>query len=523
MKLILLLTLIGIELVFSKHVIVVGNSGWATHASGDKQEECAADTDTKGTGKNSYGDDIGAQCCNLDGKSGFRQNFPNGIDYNGYKGCLKGVTYADADAACKARSARLCTAAEVKANVAAGTGCEHDARHVWTSDFCGAHSIVIGDSGWATHSSGDKQEECAADDSKNGVGKNDYGDEIAVRCCSLDGQTGYSQNLPGGTDYNGYKGCLKGVTYDTAVAACKAKSYRLCTAAEIKSDVTKDSGCEHNARHVWTSDYCGKPTNPCTGVTCDAGELCENGKCVLDCSVLDIDGFLGQCSADYKLQTAAIQTNAADIDDLENQIKANDADIANNKGNIDTNTAGIGTNKAAIDTNKAGITTNAGGIATNAGAISVNKGNIDTNTQNIGTNTADVGQLKTDVGTNKNAISANDGAIKDLQDRVTKLENIVNKIHGRKTKKSGQSAVFGPDEFDGEWNYDYNDMNKPYPARSVWDSWKQIAMMAVAVLLVANIVFMTYNCCTKNKKQKERYQRVRYVDSEDVDAEANLK
>eukprot|EP00487_Bulimina_marginata_P012552 TRINITY_DN8911_c0_g1_i1.p1 TRINITY_DN8911_c0_g1~~TRINITY_DN8911_c0_g1_i1.p1 ORF type:complete len:101 (+),score=8.84 TRINITY_DN8911_c0_g1_i1:282-584(+) len=51
-------------------------------------------------------------------------------------GCLTGVTYGVAKAACESDGARLCTADEVVREIGGGTGCSHDARHVWTSNGC---------------------------------------------------------------------------------------------------------------------------------------------------------------------------------------------------------------------------------------------------------------------------------------------------------------------------------------------------------------------------------------------------
>eukprot|EP00966_Prymnesium_polylepis_P073212 1700070-Prymnesium_polylepis.1 len=46
------------------------------------------------------------------------------------------VTLYEATHECEAHGARLCTAAELQADVCKGTGCGHDARHVWSSTSC---------------------------------------------------------------------------------------------------------------------------------------------------------------------------------------------------------------------------------------------------------------------------------------------------------------------------------------------------------------------------------------------------
>lgn len=50
--------------------------------------------------------------------------------------CLPAGTFYEAQAACKADGAKLCTTAELSADVAAGSGCGFDTQLVWTGDEC---------------------------------------------------------------------------------------------------------------------------------------------------------------------------------------------------------------------------------------------------------------------------------------------------------------------------------------------------------------------------------------------------
>ncbi len=95
------------------------------------------------------------------------------------------------------------------------------------------------------------------DDEIRGAASNSYGNDIGVQCCKQDGSSGYRQGLQGGVDFSStHLSCLKAVSYDVAKAACEANGDRLCTAEEVEDDIGTGSGCSHDARHVWTSDYC---------------------------------------------------------------------------------------------------------------------------------------------------------------------------------------------------------------------------------------------------------------------------
>ena len=85
------------------------------------------------------GDQHEVRCCsdtNLGG--GWRQN--GGCDVWAESdgplmgGCHELKTFIEAAAICSNAGARLCTAAELRADCTAGTGCGHDADLIWSSD-----------------------------------------------------------------------------------------------------------------------------------------------------------------------------------------------------------------------------------------------------------------------------------------------------------------------------------------------------------------------------------------------------
>lgn len=115
-----------IESSLARHWAVVGNTIYWERAGEEdsKLPECLEDYAGNSVGKNVYGNNIGVQCCSLDGKTGSRP------------GCIESVDWSSAKAHCEMNDLRLCTAAEVTSNIGAGTGCGFDKYLVWTSDEC---------------------------------------------------------------------------------------------------------------------------------------------------------------------------------------------------------------------------------------------------------------------------------------------------------------------------------------------------------------------------------------------------
>jgi len=76
----------------------------------------------------------------------------------------------------------------------------------------------------------------------------DSGHTATVRCCAKDGGTCYSK---------GSSGCFgKAETYANAHAICESDGYRLCTKAEVDSQMCCRTGCMYDHERVWTSTKC---------------------------------------------------------------------------------------------------------------------------------------------------------------------------------------------------------------------------------------------------------------------------
>lgn len=105
------------------------------------------------------------------------------------------------------------------------------------------HKLVTGrPESWTTNTSGDKPITCAHNNERTTKYKNDYGDQIGTRCCSLDGKSGASPD------------CLNSATWEMADAKCKEHGMRLCSVDEIS--LTSGTGCNFDAYLNWTRDEC---------------------------------------------------------------------------------------------------------------------------------------------------------------------------------------------------------------------------------------------------------------------------
>jgi len=73
----------------------------------------------------------------------------------------------------------------------------------------------------------------------------DVTDLANVRCCSMDGTSCETQDLPGG--------CQEGKTFFEAQMICSDAEMRLCTEAELVSRVCCTTGCNFDSHKIWTS------------------------------------------------------------------------------------------------------------------------------------------------------------------------------------------------------------------------------------------------------------------------------
>ena len=132
---------------------------------------------------------------------------------------------------------------------------------------------------------------------------------IAVDQCIMDGSTKHDQLLESKfnsldigvqcCDENGdgsRPDCQQGKTYDEAYAICKAQGLRLCTREETSNGVGALTGCNFDGTLVWTST------------------VCEKDEDNLDCTALDIDKFLTDCSTDF--ETSELQISSLKIGEM---------------------------------------------------------------------------------------------------------------------------------------------------------------------------------------------------------------
>ena len=87
---------------------------------------------------------------------------------------------------------------------------------------------------------------CQSDSSSQAAIASEFGFDITVSCCELDGSGGARP------DCN-----ATGKTYDEAVAICESYGYRLCTLQELLWDLlTNNEGCNFDGAYNWVSTEC---------------------------------------------------------------------------------------------------------------------------------------------------------------------------------------------------------------------------------------------------------------------------
>ncbi|KAJ8612429.1 hypothetical protein CTAYLR_006581 [Chrysophaeum taylorii] len=169
--------------------------------------------------------------------------------------CETGCEVTDlltANARCEAEGMRLCTTAELLSGQAAGTGCNYDSVHVWSSDAvddCECKAIVDGNKdNEETATCANTPFSDAADPDVMYVGANEA--LAGVRCCDEHG--GAASPCDAACEL---------VDFATAQAKCDAIDMRLCTTAEILSLQTVGTGCLYDFMHVWAAEsMCSPPT-----------------------------------------------------------------------------------------------------------------------------------------------------------------------------------------------------------------------------------------------------------------------
>ncbi len=117
------------------HMTRVGNN---TNAGTQGEAQCYLDSQTERLAptfvNSTRNRELAVQCCSIDGTTATR--FKN-------SSCMQAVTYEQALKQCDDEGQRLCTDAEVQADIGAGKGCDHDVRHVLTNTTCTATPVQL--------------------------------------------------------------------------------------------------------------------------------------------------------------------------------------------------------------------------------------------------------------------------------------------------------------------------------------------------------------------------------------------
>jgi len=180
-------------------------------------------------------------------------------------GCLQHQTLAQATAACSRRNMRLCSVQELDSGVCCGTGCGFDGHHIWTMTPAGG--MMVGQNGHGININVNAQHGFSGSSFNGGGFHNQVSDFViadgclrnqgrqqartrnaitgraSVRCCSFDGRRCETQQV----------GCLEGVSFNQATAACSQRGLRLCEQNELEGGVCCGTGCGFDGRRVWTS------------------------------------------------------------------------------------------------------------------------------------------------------------------------------------------------------------------------------------------------------------------------------
>merc|ERR1712093_621360 len=88
-------------------------------------------------------------------------------------GCQGARDFESADSVCRSNSGRLCTSDELWGMVTAKTGCDYDAKRVWSSTPCGTTKFYTMSGRRDLHND-EVPKECT---------KKDQADTVYVRCC----------------------------------------------------------------------------------------------------------------------------------------------------------------------------------------------------------------------------------------------------------------------------------------------------------------------------------------------------
>ena len=190
------------------------------------------------------------QCCSaLDGDHATSVGFwkcgdtiCGGRDDGGPDAECTHATYAEAEKYCADQNARLCTTSEVEADCGRGSGCQYDTSLVWTSSPSTACRVR-----------GKGSSVYAGDSASSATYCDDQTAAHYVGCCANEELEHFEKKASTCDVYGSRYGCIGGKTYPEAEAYCESLGARLCTAAELAADCTREMGCNYDDEWMWSS------------------------------------------------------------------------------------------------------------------------------------------------------------------------------------------------------------------------------------------------------------------------------
>ena len=172
--------------------------------------------------------------------------------------CRENMTHAAAEAVCRDAGGRLCTLAELEADLTAGSGCMLDMEQVWSSSACELDDIQgrTVTRGKRAASEDDAPTECLSPAALSHVrccadlGAGDDAEpqppDTRKSCEQLGwGFAGGQRRVCAASEVDADGGCPPLVTHTTAVALCAGAGGRLCSLQEIEADLTAGTRCHY--------------------------------------------------------------------------------------------------------------------------------------------------------------------------------------------------------------------------------------------------------------------------------------
>jgi hypothetical protein len=185
--------------------------------------------------------------------------------------CKTDATYAEAETACAAAGARVCTIEEIETGATAKTGCSMDSQYVWSSTWCG-----LGPKYYVGMGAGTGERKCkkykkaksirccsdvlvAADAVTAPTTTTTYAPATRKNCATLGwpvvgsacGESDQAFKIKFGSDK-----CYNWLSQPDGEKQCARLGGRLCTQPELAAGVAKSTGCSFDSKFIWTSTTC---------------------------------------------------------------------------------------------------------------------------------------------------------------------------------------------------------------------------------------------------------------------------